>query len=76
MIGVGEILLLLVAFLFAGGVASKLAKWIFFRRATGSKQLLWAVTSWLQGRGERPPPVGSEREGPAPRAEDPDTGRG
>ena len=61
MIGVGELLLLLVAFLFAGGLAPRLAKWIFFRRATGTKQVLWSLASWLQGRGERPPDASGPR---------------
>ncbi len=76
MIGIAEILLLLVAFLFVGGLAPRLAKWVFLRRATGTKQLLWEAASWLQGRGGRARPEGSEPEDPSPRAEDSDPGRG
>ena len=50
MIGIGELVLLLLAFLFAGGAISRLAKWAFFRRASGTKQVLWALADWIQGR--------------------------
>lgn len=50
MIGIGELALLLLAFLFAGGAISRLAKWAFFRRASGTKQILWAAADWIQGR--------------------------
>ena len=52
MIGIGELALLLLAFLFAGGAISGLAKWAFFRRTSGAKQVLWVLTDWLTGRDE------------------------
>lgn len=76
MIGVGEILLLVVAFLFAGGVAPKLVRWLVLRKAGGSKQLLWELASWLRESPDRSssgvdtPP--ESRAG----AEDPDARRG
>ena len=41
MIGIGELVLLILAFLFAGGAISRLARWAFFRRASGAKQGGW-----------------------------------
>ena len=54
MIGIGELVLLLLAFLFAGGAISRLAKWAFFRRASGTKQALWALADWIKKRSEAP----------------------
>lgn len=62
MIGVGELLLLLLAFVFAGGAVSKIAQWAFFRKTTGAKQILWALASWFQGRGSGAQSGGSERD--------------
>ena len=52
MIGIGELALLILAFLFAGGAVSRLAKWAFFRRASGAKQVLWALAEWIKKRSE------------------------
>ena len=52
MIGIGELVLLILAFLFAGGAVSRLAKWAFFRRASGTKQALWALADWIKKRSE------------------------
>ncbi len=52
MIGIGELALLILAFLFAGGAVSRLAKWAFFRRASGTKQALWALADWIKKRSE------------------------
>ncbi len=50
MLGIGEIVLLLLVFLFTGGVLSRLARWALLRRAPGSKQVLWALTNWIKAR--------------------------
>ena len=52
MIGIGELVLLILAFLFAGGAVSRLARWAFFRRASGTKQVLWALADWIKKRSE------------------------
>ena len=52
MIGIGELVLLILAFLFAGGAISRLAKWAFFRRASGAKQVLWVLADWIKKRSE------------------------
>jgi len=50
MLGIGELVLLLLVFLFTGGVLSRLARWALLRRAPGSKQVLWALTNWIKAR--------------------------
>lgn len=52
MIGIGELVLLILAFFFAGGAISRLAKWAFFRRASGAKQVLWVLADWIKKRSE------------------------
>ena len=52
MIGIGELVLLILAFLFAGGAISRLARWAFFRRTSGAKQALWALADWIKKRSE------------------------
>ncbi len=52
MIGIGELALLILAFLFAGGAISRLARWAFFRRASGTKQVPWALADWIKKRSE------------------------
>ncbi len=52
MIGIGELVLLILAFLFAGGAISRLARWAFFRRASGAKQVLWVLADWIKKRSE------------------------
>ena len=50
MLGIGELVLLFLVFLFTGGAISRLARWALLRRAPGSKQLLWALTDWIKAR--------------------------
>ena len=50
MLGIGELVLLFLVFLFTGGALSRLARWALLRRAPGSKQLLWALTDWIKAR--------------------------
>ncbi len=61
MLGIGEVVLLILAFLFAGGAVSRLAKWAFFRRASGAKQALWVLTDLIKSRSASDaPPTRSE----------------
>ena len=50
MLGIGELVLLFLVFLFTGGALSRLARWALLRRAPGSKQLLWALTDWIKAQ--------------------------
>ena len=55
MLGIGELVLLLLVFLFTGGALSRLARWALLRRAPGSKQVLWALTDWIKARSATDP---------------------
>jgi len=48
MLGIGELVLLILVFLFAGGAISRLARWAFLRRASGAKQVLWVLADWIK----------------------------
>ncbi len=52
MLGIGELVLLILVFLFAGGAISRLARWAFLRRASGAKQVLWVLADWIKKRSE------------------------
>ena len=73
MIGIGELVLLILAFLFAGGAISRLAKWAFFRRASGTKQALWALADWIKKRSEAPALDSADMDTPRVSAKNTDT---
>ncbi len=51
MLGIGELVLLVLVFLFAGGALSRLARWALLRRAPGAKQVLPVLAEWIKSRG-------------------------
>ncbi len=69
MLGIGEIVLLLLVILFAGGAISGLARWALLRRAPGAKHVLSALLDWAEGRGPaegedgKPPNAGGSKPG-------------
>ena len=50
MLGIGELVLLFLVFLFTGGALSRLAGWAFFRRAPGARQILSVLLDRVKGR--------------------------
>ena len=75
MIGIGELALLILAFLFAGGAISRLARWAFFRRASGAKQVLWALADWIKKQGEAQALDSADRDTQSLSAKNTDTAR-
>jgi hypothetical protein len=63
MLGIGELALLVLVLLFAGGAVSRLARWALFRRAPGAKRALSVLLDWIEdrrsaeGETEEPPPI-------------------
>lgn len=75
MIGIGELVLLILAFLFAGGAISRVARWAFFRRASGVKQVLWALADWIKKRSEAQALGSADMDRPSVSAKNTDTSR-
>ncbi len=73
MIGIGELVLLILAFLFAGGAISRLATWAFFRRASGAKQVLWVLANWIKKRSEAHALDSADMDTPSVSAKNTDT---
>jgi len=65
MLSIGELVLLLLVFLFTGGALSRLARWVLLRRTSGSKQVLWALTDWMKGRRATDPSASAAVETPS-----------
>jgi len=63
MLGIGELVLLFLLLLFTGGALSRLARWAFFRRVPGAKQVFSVLLDWIEerrsadGESEEPPPT-------------------
>ncbi len=73
MIGIGELVLLILAFLFAAGAISRLARWAFFRRASGAKQVLWVLADWIKKRSEAHALDSADMDTQSVSAKNPDT---